>query len=171
MTWKNPKPQDVESLTWLFANNEWCMFNRNSKILFVTFNNSLLKKNTIVSKNININLFVINLFDAMHIMDLFAKSQHSKYLIDSRLLTNPGMWYWNSFRSKVPHYNVPSRRQESEKHILEEFANRFTYLLCSLVNLGIQYYFPSDSHFFVPFNFDYFIISSNSSLSQISLSK
>jgi len=155
---KYPKSQDVDSLTWLFANNDWCLFNRNSKIVFVTFNNTLLMRNTTVSKNLNKNLFVVNLFDSMHIMDLFAKSQHGNYFIDSNFLTHPGMWYWYSFRSKVPRYNVPSRRTESEKHILEEFANRFTYLLCSLDNLGFQYYFPSDSHFFVPFNFNYFIL-------------
>jgi hypothetical protein len=149
---------DLESTTWLFANNEWSRRNKDRRNLFVTFNSKLLKENTVVSKNLSKNLLVVNLVDAMYIMDLYAKSQHGRYLYDSHASYNPGLWYWHSFRSKVPHYNVPDRDHMDKKHIMEEFANRFTYLLCSLDNIGIQYFFPTDSDFFVQFNFNYFIL-------------
>lgn len=155
---KNMNHCDLESTTWLFANNEWCRGDKKLGRLFVTFNRNLLRENTVVSKNLSNNLLVVNILDAMHIMDLYAKSQNGWYLYDSHASYNPGLWYWYSFRSKVPHYNVPDRAHMDKKHILEEFANRFTYLLCSLDNIGIQYFFPTDSDFFVQFNFNYFIL-------------
>ena len=149
---------DLESTIWLFANSEWSRFKNKITRLFVTLNGNLLKENTVVSKNIARNLLVVNVLDAMHIMDLFVKSRHGKYLYDSHASYNPGLWYLSFFRSKVPHYNVPTRANMDNKHIMEEFANRFTYLLCSLDNIGMQYYFPTDSDFFIQFNFNYFIL-------------
>lgn len=155
---ENINHNELESTTWLFAISGWSQLKPPIRSLFVTFNGSLLKENTVISKNISRNLLVVKMLDAMYIMDLFVKNQHGKYLYDSHASYNPGLWYWSSFRSKVPHYNVPARARMETKHILEEFADRFTYLLCSLDNIGMQYYFPTDSEFFIQFNFNYFIL-------------
>jgi hypothetical protein len=67
------------------------------------------------------------------------------------------MWYFSSFRSKIPHYHVPSSSAFEARPIIEAFASRFTYLLLCLDEIGIEYYYSRDSDIMIPYHFNYFL--------------
>lgn len=157
--------EELESMIWLFVNeslsqNRITLDNELTKTLFITQNKILLRDSNWRKKYV-LNLYVLDVNDSMIMMDLILKFKYNKYCIDYlRITNNPGLWYWYSFRSKIPYYHVPDRKDIEQKDILEEFANRFTYLLTSLDNLGNISYFSAevDSDFFILYYFNYLIV-------------
>jgi hypothetical protein len=128
--------------------------------IFVTRNNSLLKNRL---KFIKFNPYdfpmpcILTVEETMERMDLFAKF-HGKYFTSQpRETLDKGSWYFSSFRSKVPHYQVQLRSAFEPRPILEGFASRFTYLLLCIDELGIDYYFSDDASFMMPYHFNYFL--------------
>jgi hypothetical protein len=106
--------------------------------LVVTANDALLSHRTLLKGRFwDRPVFVATVGEAKEIMDLFAKKM-GKYHIGPRFLCNKGPWYWYSYRSRIPHYNV-------EDGILTSLANRFTNLLMSIDEMGIQYYSGVDN--------------------------
>lgn len=77
-------------------------------------------------------LNIATIDETKEIMDLFAKYNNT-YLISSHFTCNKWLWYWYSFRSKIPNYNVGD-------YILDALASRFVYLLMSVDEMGFQYY-------------------------------
>lgn len=89
--------------------------------------------------------------ETKEIMDLFAKHNNT-YLISSHFTCNKWLWYWYSFRSKVPNYNVGD-------YILDALASRFVYLLMSIDEMGFQYYSGVNNDLMenMIYHFNYFI--------------
>jgi len=94
---------------------------------------------------------IVTAKEALEIVELYSK-RRGAYYISPPLMANEGHWYWLSFRSKVPHYNVSTS-------ILGAFASRFIYLLMSLDEIGIQFYSGVDNDTFLKTNyyFNYFL--------------
>lgn len=89
--------------------------------------------------------------ETKEIMDLFAKYNNT-YLISSHFTCNKWLWYWYSFRSKVPNYNVGD-------YILDALASRFVYMLMSVDQMGFQYYSGVNNDLMqnMIYHFNYFI--------------
>jgi hypothetical protein len=120
--------------------------------LLITDNDVLLKnrlwfESHFPSKPLNI----ATVEEALEIMDLFAKKKGVYYTFTNST-ANKGLWYWRSFRSKIPYYNVSTE-------IMEAFSSRFVYLLMSLDEMGIQYYSGVDNDTMdnTLYHFNYFI--------------
>jgi len=103
-------------------------------------------------------LNIMTLEEAVEIVDLFMK--HSgEYPISDYFNVNKGYWYWLSFRTKVPFYNVPERTSPLEKPILASFAQRFVFLLMSVDEMGFDFYSSvnNDTMDNTIYHFNYFI--------------
>ncbi len=118
------------------------------KTQILTTDNKFLLKNRLEIESYvhsylkNKNHFnIVNLDETEEIMNLFLKYRNVYYThADPKLQPygiNRGGWYWYSFRSKIPHYNVGAL---IDKPQLDAFATRFDYLLRSIDEIGIQYY-------------------------------
>ena len=92
--------------------------------------------------------------EGKEVMDIFAKNL-GKYLTSSVSSANSGYYYWISFRSKIPHYNVPTTNAGP----LHTFSYRFTYLLRCVDEMGFNYYcgINNDTSDNIQFYFNYFI--------------
>lgn len=90
--------------------------------------------------------------ETMEIMDLFTKML-GEYYISNFWRANKGLWYWTSFRNKIPFYNVSSP-------ILQAFSSRFVFLLQSIDEIGTQFYMGSnnDTSDNTIYHFNYFIV-------------
>lgn len=81
---------------------------------------------------------VLTVEEALEIMDVFAKSKGVYFLSSDCDVGSSWYWYWCSFRSKIPHYNVSTE-------VLAEFASRFTNVLMAIDEMGFQYYSGADN--------------------------
>lgn len=124
-------------------------------IIFLTQDNLLLKNREKFEKKLG-KLNIMTLKETMIYLDLFAKKRNLYYAGPHHTL-NKGYWYWNSFRTKIKHYHVPTRKNPDLVHILEAFASRYTYLLMSVDEVGKQHYFPDDVDFMIPYHYNYFL--------------
>lgn len=101
--------------------------------LLVTDNEALLTKRLWLELHIpGSQLNIVTVEEAREVLDLFAK-HHGKYHTCPNGFCNKGHWYWLSFRSKIPHYNV-------QEGILTGLANRFINILMSIDEMGKQFY-------------------------------
>ena len=106
--------------------------NNDSKIL-VTGNEVLIRKRLWFESHIpGCILNIVTVEEAKEIMGLFARYR-GHYYISGNYTCNKGHWYFLSFRSKIPHYQLvePS---------MSAFSTRFIYLLESVDEIGFQYY-------------------------------
>lgn len=89
--------------------------------------------------------------ETKEIMDLFAKYRN-KYYISDHYSDQKWLWYWYSFRSKLPNYHVGDS-------MLAAFASRFAYLLRCIDEIGFQYYSGAnnDTMETTIYHFNYFI--------------
>jgi len=130
-----------------------------NNFLFVTDNNLFIKNYQSLERFFPA-IRLVNTKTALSLMDLFAKSK-GFYFITPQWKEAKKLWYWSYFRSTVPHYNVPRPLSASfsitSNQILESFAARFTYLLTSIDEIGIQNYFGKDKDLMIPYHFNYFI--------------
>jgi hypothetical protein len=69
---------------------------------------------------------------------------------------NRGLWYWYSFRTKVPFFHVGVTINEP---YLDAFSSRFINILMSIDEIGIQYYsgVNNDTLDDTMYHFNYFI--------------
>jgi hypothetical protein len=149
--------QQKESITLVFIHSTFINAKLyEGKAIFVTHDRDLLKFRELIRARFTNYLDIMTVEKAMEFMDLFAKAHH-KYYVELRGTATKGLWYWNSFRSKVPHYHVQTHGIFEGPRILEAFASRFTFLLMSVDEIGIQYYFPEDTQIMIPYHFNYFI--------------
>jgi len=97
-------------------------------------------------------LNIMTLEEAAEIVDLFLKTR-GRYCVSCNYLLNKGYWYWLSFRTKVPFYNVGDP-------ILDAFAQRFVFLLMSDDEIGFQYFsgVNNDTMDNAVYHFNYFIL-------------
>lgn len=123
--------------------------------VFVTQNRTILKKREWIEKKLG-KLNIMTVDESTKYMDLFAKHQGSHYVEPNHFL-DKNLWYWDSFRTKIPHYHVPARENQESVHILEGFAARFKFLLLALDEIGVQVYFPRDEDIMIPYHFNYFL--------------
>jgi len=135
--------------------------------LFVTGDDILLRRRLWFESHFpggRLNIATVQ--EAIEIIDLLAKS-NGKYIVSRHYRANKGLWYWYSFRSKVPFYNVPptiatgspTLEELNRRHIMESFASRFVFLLTSIDEMGIQYYSGADNDTMdsTLYHFNYFI--------------
>ena len=111
-------------------------------------------------------LNIMRMEEAAEVVDLFFK-YNSQYRISSHYNVSRQYWYWLSFMNKIPNYHVdfePSvggtlRDMFEKKSILEAFAERFTFLLMSIDEMGFQYYLGAnnDTMESMMYHFNYFI--------------
>jgi hypothetical protein len=142
--------EELDAVTLVFI---WAEYNFNHKGILVTENDKILDNRLWLERHqMGRLLNIVNVSEALEIMDIFAKNK-GLYLITSRQGLTKGFWYFVSFRSKVPHYHVVSTQ------ILDAFALRFTYLLRSIDEMGLQYYsgVSCDSMDDMLYHFNYFI--------------
>ncbi len=109
---------------------------REAPVVLVTDNSSLLKHRMLLESRFGrlgqTSPFIVTVKEALEILDLYAKYQN-KHLIASYESTSKWFWYWLSFRSKIPHYQVRGPIQNA-------LAGRYVFLLMSIDEMGFQYY-------------------------------
>jgi len=120
--------------------------------LLVTSNETLLKNRLWFECHFpggTLNIMTLN--EAVEIADLFLKIR-GRYSASCNHLLNKGYWYWLSFRTKVPFYNVGDP-------ILGALAQRFVFLLMSVDEVGFQYFsgVNNDTMDNSIYHFNYFI--------------
>jgi len=121
--------------------------------LLVTAHEGLLRKRLWLESHIpGVPINIVTVSEAKEILDLYAKNL-GKYHVCANGYCNKGLWYWYSFRSKVPHFNV-------EEGIMTALANRLRNLLMSIDEMGFQYYtgVNNDTMRDTLYHFYYFII-------------
>lgn len=121
--------------------------------LLVTAHEGLLHQRLWLESHIpGVPINIATVGEAKEILDLYAKGL-GKYHVCANRYCNKGLWYWYSFRSKVPHFNV-------EEGIMTALANRLTNLLMSIDEMGFQYYagVNKDTMRNTLYHFYYFII-------------
>lgn len=140
--------EDKGKIIMVFINS---ILNREKPCLLITHDDLLLKHRLWFEAHAPTKTNIVLVDEVLEIMDLFAKLRN-KYHMASYYTTNKGGWYWYSFRSKIPYYNVSS-------DVLKAFASRFIYLLTCLDEIGIQYYSDvnNDSIDGTLYHFNYFI--------------
>lgn len=89
--------------------------------------------------------------EAAEIVDLYFKNRR-KFYLSPNFTANKGLWYWLSFRSKIPHFNVGDP-------ILNAFSQKFVFSLMSVDEIGSQYYsgVNNDTRDNSIYHFNYFI--------------
>jgi hypothetical protein len=89
--------------------------------------------------------------EAVEIVDLYFKNK-GKFHLAPRWFANKGLWYWLSFRKKIPYFNVGDQ-------ILGALSQRFVFLLMSVDEMGYQYYsgVNNDTMDNTIYHFNYFI--------------
>lgn len=122
----------------------------------VTENKKLLENREWLEKKFRKKLNIMTTQETMRYMDLYAKHE-AKYYVGPHHLANKDLWYWYSFRTKMPHYHVPNRENSESVHILEGVASRFKFLLLAIDQIGIQVYFPQDRDILLPYHFNYLL--------------
>jgi hypothetical protein len=101
--------------------------------IFITSNEKLLKNRLWLESHFpGKPLNIVTVDETKEIMDLFAK-YNGKHYVTGNFTCNKGLWYWLSFRSKVPNFHVG-------EPFLDAFSTRFVYLLKTIDKIGIQYY-------------------------------
>lgn len=96
-------------------------------------------------------LNIMTLEEAAEIVDLFLKNR-GEHSVSCNYRLNKGYWYWLSFRTKVPFYNVGDP-------LLSALSQRFTFLLMSVDEVGFQYFsgVNNDTMDNAVYHFNYFI--------------
>ena len=121
--------------------------------LLVTAHEGLLHQRLWLESHIpGVPINIATVSEAKEILDLYTKSL-GKYHVSANGYCSKGLWYWYSFRSKIPHFNV-------EEGILTALGNRLTNLLMSIDEMGSQYYSGVDNDTMrnTLYHFYYFII-------------
>lgn len=95
-------------------------------------------------------LNIANLQEANEIIDLFCKHKNGYFYGNTR--TNEWLWYWYSFRIKVPFYHVNESLDAS-------LADRFTFVLKCIDEMGKMYYngVTNSTQKNLMYNFNHFI--------------
>lgn len=101
-------------------------------------------------------LNIMTVQETLRYMDLYAKHK-SEYYTAPFKLADKETWYWYSFRTKIPRYNVPERESQESVHVLEGLASRFQFLLLAVDEIGIQTYFPKDPRLMIPYHFYHYL--------------
>lgn len=138
---------EIESLILAFTHSSLNYNSSNTQILttdneFLLKNRSVIELQTELPLTVENHLNIVTIEETMEIMDLFLKYR-KKYISSANpffktiYTTNRGLWYWYSFRSKIPHFHVGASINEP---YLDAFSSRFVYLLRSIDEIGIQYY-------------------------------
>jgi hypothetical protein len=143
-------PKEKESILLIFVHS--ALHGLGELRVLVTSNKTLLSNRRWFESHFpGRPLNIATVEEAKEIMDLFAKYR-GKYHVSSNFTVNKGGWYWHSFRSKIPNYNVGDS-------ILEAFASRFVHLLMSIDEIGFQYYSGAnnDTMEAMIYHFNYFI--------------
>ena len=92
---------------------------------------------------------------------------NSIYLSSPHLEVSENLWYWYSFRLKIPHYNVDFRPREGatlgevlSNSMMDGFSQRAGFLLSALDEMGFQYYSGVDNNTQagMVYHFNYFIL-------------
>jgi hypothetical protein len=126
-----PTTEELDAVTLILI---WAAYKLKHNGILVTENPKLLENRLSFERRDTEQLLnIVNVSEALEIMDIFAKSK-GFYLIKGPQGVNNGLWYFVSFRSKVPHYHVLS------SETLDAFSMRFTQLLRSIDEMGLQYY-------------------------------
>jgi hypothetical protein len=96
-------------------------------------------------------LNIMTLEEAAEIVDLYVKIR-GLYSLSPNYSTNKGYWYWLSFRTKVPFYNVGDP-------ILDALSQRFVFCLMSVDEMGFQFYsgVNNDTMDSTIYHFNYYI--------------
>jgi hypothetical protein len=154
---ESPSENEKETILLVLIHHIFISFGiYNGESIYVTNNKKLLKNRLWFQLHLSSKIEILQIEEALEIMDLFAKAQGKYYLRPYGTADKKG-WYWLSFRSKVPHYHVPYRAPFEKRNILEAFASRFTYLLMSIDEIGIRYLWLKDKDITIPYHFNYFI--------------
>jgi len=143
-------PDEKEAMLLVFI--QAALGGREHKDILVTENKMLLRSRQWFESHFpGCPLNIANVDETKEIMDLFAKYNNT-YFISSHFTCNKWLWYWYSFRSKVPNYNVGD-------YILNALASRFVYLLMSVDEMGFQYYSGVNNDLMenMIYHFNYFI--------------
>jgi hypothetical protein len=90
--------------------------------------------------------------EALEVIDAFAKKKGVYYLSSDYDVGSSWYWYWCSFRSKIPHYNVTPGN-------LGALASRFTKILMALDEMSFEYYSGAnnDTMEYTMYHFNYFL--------------
>lgn len=128
--------------------NELVKMNDNSIANFLITDDKILLKNRLAfekmlnkdNKYVDVQQFnIVNVDEAREIIDLFFKIKEE--YTTGQVSISEWQWYWYSFRNKVPFYHV-----HIDNDIYSSLANRFTYVLKSIDEMGMQYYKGADNN-------------------------
>ncbi len=150
-------PDELNLVLMIFVHLTFIKYGIYSKnvFVFVTEDKKLLDNREWLEKKLG-KLNIMSVQETVRYMDLYTKHESKCYAGPNHTL-DKDYWYWNSFRIKIPHYNVPTRENDGTLHILEGFATRFRFLLLAIDEIGMQLYFPKDRDIMTPYHFNYFL--------------
>jgi len=158
---KQPPQDIIYRLKEIFALSKQGM-NREQPDLFVTDDKKLLNKRIWLQEKMPCKgLMIVSVREAWEIMDLFCKFNERYYLTPLEPWKGKSIWYWISFRTNVPRFNVEAKMPISaiSSDVNEAFAMRFQFLLLAVDELGIQFYLrPNlDTEFNMMYHFNHFM--------------
>jgi hypothetical protein len=133
----------------------------------VTENLTLLSHRIEIEKIFSTTPLNISSLDEMaEFLDLTFK-YNSIYLSSPHIEVSENLWYWYSFRLKIPHYNVDFRPREGatlgevlSNSLMDGFSQRAGFLLSALDEMGFQYFSGVDNNTqaSMVYHFNYFIL-------------
>ena len=133
--------------------------------LLVTENKVLLTNRKWFEGRFSSPLNIVSMEEAAEFIDLLFKF-NSKFAISSHSYTSKHLWYWLSFRCKIPNYNVDTSKLSNIKledlfqnTILDAFSQRVCFLLMCIDEIGFQRYsvVNNDTMEDMVYHFNYFI--------------
>lgn len=137
--------EDLETIDLVFIEDAFNQFEDSS--LLVTENNVLLSHRGDFQRKLSSTpLNIVTMEEAAEFIDLSFK-YNSQYVISAHCTTSKDMWYWYSFRLKVPHYNVDFSKKNKttmmemlNNSMMDGFSQRMCFLLTSIDEMGFQHY-------------------------------
>ena len=157
--------EEVETIQLIFIQDALNHFKGNN--LLVSENSLLLSHRIEFQRKLSTTpLNVVSMEEAAEFIDLSFK-YNSQFIISKRLTTSKNLWYWYSFRLKVPHYNVDISKVNKTKlfellnnSMMDGFSQRVCFLLMCIDEMGFQYYSGRNNATMddMTYHFNYFIL-------------
>jgi hypothetical protein len=135
---------ELEATQLIFIQDAFNQFEDNS--LLVSESNELLSHRGDFQRKFSTPLNIVSMEEASEFIDLTLK-YNSQFMISNHLTTSKKAWYWYSFRSKVPHYNVDFSQKKNQtlldihqNSMMDGFSQRACFLLMSIEEIGFLHF-------------------------------
>jgi hypothetical protein len=156
---------EIEAVQLIFFQDALNRFNGNN--LLVSENRRLLRHRIDFQRAFSTPLNIVTMEEAAEFIDLLFK-YNSQFVISKHFTVSKDLWYWYSFRLKVPHYNGDISKLKNKTNLIDlmsnsmmdGFSQRVCFLLMCLDEMGFQYYSGANNVTLddMLYHFNYFIL-------------